>query len=132
MAIELIGTLVQVLPEAGGTSRAGNPWLKQEFIVEYQDGQFPKKVCFTAFGNERVADLKKFTTGDQLKVSINLESREYNGRWYTEARAWRIEAADGGDGYAGTTSAPQQAARPASPQPLPPVMSESGDDDLPF
>jgi hypothetical protein len=131
MAIELIGTLVQVLPEAGGTSRAGNPWVKQEFILEYQDGQFPKKVCFTAFGNERVADLKKFATGDQVKVSINLESREYNGRWYTEARAWRIEQADGEGASASGPAGEARPQRSAAPSALPPVMSE-GDDDLPF
>lgn len=131
MAIELIGTLVQVQPEAGGTSKAGNPWVKQEFIVEYQDGQYAKKACFSVFGADKVAELKKYTTGDQLKVSFNLESREYNGRWYTEARAWRVELVDG-EGFVGGNATADRP-RAASPQPLPPVMSEGGgDDDLPF
>ncbi len=132
MATELIGTLVQVQPEAGGISKAGNPWVKQEFIVEYLDGQYSKKVCFTLFGADKVADLKEYTTGNQLKVSYNLESREYNGRWYTEARAWRIESADGESAGSPAASETRPTKAASTPQPLPPVMNEGGDDDLPF
>ncbi len=129
--MELVGSLVQIQPETGGTSKAGNPWTKQEFIVEYLDGQYSKKVNFSVFGADKVADLKKYTTGDQLKVSFNLESREYNGRWYTEARAWRVELAEG-DGFAPSAAAEPRQQKPATANPLPPVMSEGGDDDLPF
>ncbi|MCY7351418.1 MAG: DUF3127 domain-containing protein [Cytophagaceae bacterium] len=133
MAMELNGTLVQVQDEAGGTSKAGNPWVKQEFIVETLDGQFTKKVCFTLFGADKVGELKKFTPGDQLKVSFNLESREYNNRWYTEARAWRLELADG-EGFVQASSNSERPAKAApSAQPLPPTVgAEGGDDDLPF
>lgn len=134
MATELTGTLVQVQDEAGGTSKAGNPWVKQDFIVETLDGQFTKKVCFTLFGADKVGELKKYTPGDQLKVSFNLESREYNNRWYTEARAWRIELADG-EGFVQASNSNSERPAKAAPsaQPLPPTVgAEGGDDDLPF
>lgn len=108
MALELTGKLIKVMPEVSGQSQKG-AWNKQDFVLETID-QFPKKVCMTAWG-EKANDLKQYTPGDTLKVTINLESREYNDRWYTEARAWRIEVVDGDAVRPETTSAP--APRPA-------------------
>lgn len=136
MALELTGKLIKVLPEVSGQSQKG-PWNKQDFIVETVD-QFPKKVCLTAWG-EKASDLKQYAPGDTLKVTLNLESREYNDRWYTEARAWRIES---GDADAGATSggrpeaAPARstgASSPASPAATPFGMTyEEESNDLPF
>ena len=88
MALEINGKLVKVLPEQTGTGKAG-PWTKQEFIIETQD-QYPRKVCFSSW-NEKTGILKKLNEGDMLKVSFNAESRDYNGRWYTDLRAWKVE-----------------------------------------
>jgi Domain of unknown function (DUF3127) len=109
MALELIGKLVKTMPEVTGQSQKG-PWSKQDFVIETVDGQYAKKICLTAWG-DKAADLKQYAPGDTLKVSFNLESREYNDRWYTEARAWRIEAGEEG----AIDSAP--APRPASSAP---------------
>jgi hypothetical protein len=136
MALELTGTLSQLMNEVTGTGRTGNPWVKQEFVIEYMDGQYAKKVCLSVWGQDKVNDLKQYTPGDALKVSFNLESREYNGRWYTEARAWRVESGEGGgssssDPYAGQSAPAAAEARPRKPE-APNLPVSSGDDDLPF
>jgi len=88
MALDIRGKLIQVLPLQSGVSKAGNEWSKQEFVIE-TDEQFPKKACFILFGN-KVSLLAGFKVGDQVEVSFNLESREFNGKWYTDANAWKI------------------------------------------
>ena len=110
MALELVGKLIKVLPEVNGQGKNG-PWSKQDFVIETLDSQYPKKVCMTAWG-EKVNDLKQFADGDTLKATFSAESREYNERWYTELRAFRIELAEG-DADGGTAPAPRPAAQPA-------------------
>ena len=56
-----------------------------------------------------------------MKVAFDLESREYNGRWYTDAKAWKIESIS-----AGSSSASVLSSVPMEEMPLPPA------DDLPF
>ena len=135
MALELVGKLIKVLPEVSGQSQKG-PWSKQEFVLETLDASYPKKVCLTAWG-DKVADLKQFATGDTLKATFSAESREYNERWYTELRAFRIELTEGeGDSTPAPRSAPAQQARPAQ-QNQPAAMSfnsafEEESNDLPF
>ena len=136
MALELVGKLVKTLPEVTGQGKNGT-WQKQEFVVETMD-QFPKKVCVSLWG-DKVNDLKQYAPGDMLKLSLNLESREYNERWYTEARVWRIEAADGAEGSAPAAGGqaapaaarPPRAAQPAS-VPFNSAFDEDGSGDLPF
>ena len=107
MALELEGTLRQKLGVQQGTSARG-AWAKQEFILEYPDGNFTSQVCFTAFGQDKVAELAKYQVGDRIRVSFNLRSREYNGRWYTDVSIWRIAPA-------GQPAAAPVAAAPAAP-----------------
>lgn len=87
MSMDVKGKVIQLLAEQSGTSKKGT-WRKQEFVVETQ-GQYPKKVCFSVWGEK--IDQYQLKTGDLVNVSFDLESREYNNRWYTEARAWKIE-----------------------------------------
>ncbi|MFD2571904.1 DUF3127 domain-containing protein [Spirosoma soli] len=140
MALELVGKLIKVLPEVTGQGKNG-PWNKQEFVIETLDSQYPKKVCMTAWG-EKANDLKQFADGDTLKATFSAESREYNDRWYTELRAFRIELAEGdGSGAGAGYSAPARpaaspAARPAQQsQPAAMPFNTTFDDesnDLPF
>ena len=135
MALELVGKLIKVLPEVSGQSQKG-PWSKQEFVIETLDASYPKKVCLTAWG-DKVADLKQFADGDTLKATFSAESREYNERWYTELRAFRIELAEGDGGSApAPRSAPAQQARPAQQsQPVAASFNSAFDEesnDLPF
>lgn len=139
MALELEGTLAQKLPVQSGNSARG-PWAKQEFILEYPDGNFTAKACFTAWGQDKVQDLGKYQVGDKVKVSFNLKSREYNGRWYNDLQIWKIAPA--GAQPAAPVQQPAPQAKPA-PQaaawqqaPAPtledmPADSE-GAEDLPF
>jgi hypothetical protein len=93
MPLELSGRLVTVLPEQTGNGRNG-VWKKQDFVIELA-GPYPKKVCMTAWG-DKADTLLEVSTGDELKVSFDVESREYNGRWYTDLKAWKIEPAAAG------------------------------------
>lgn len=90
--MEIEGRLIQKLGIQSGKSARGD-WAKQEFVIEYQDGNFPTKACFSVWGADKVKDLEHFQINDQIKVSFNVSSREYNGKWYTDLRAWRISAA---------------------------------------
>lgn len=91
MSLEVKGQLLQVLPVQSGTSKAGNEWSKQEFVIETHE-QFPKKVCFTLFG-DKISLLSGFSAGDEVEVAFNVESREFNGRWFHNINAWKITAA---------------------------------------
>lgn len=89
--MELTAKLVQLLPLQTGTGKNGE-WKKQDIIVE-TEGQFPKKVCISIWGDKIKADVLKI--GAQLNISFDVESREYNSRWYTDVKAWKIEPASG-------------------------------------
>ena len=134
MALEIEGTLFQKLPVASGNSARG-PWAKQEFILEYPDGNFTAKACFTAWGQEKVQDLGKYQVGDKVKVSFNLKSREYNGRWYNDLQIWKIApAGDAQPAAAPARPAPQAPAYPQAPAPTIEDMpaAPEGEEDLPF
>ena len=138
MALEIEGTLAQKLPVQSGSSARG-PWTKQEFILEFPDGNFTAKACFTAWGQEKVQDLGKYQVGDKVKVSFNLKSREYNGRWYNDLQIWKIAPA-GAQPAAPAQPAPQArpfAQAPAYQQAPAPTLEDmpadsEGAEDLPF
>lgn len=117
--LEIEGRLVRKLDVQSGRSARGD-WSKQEFIVEYQEGNFPSSVCFNVWGADKVRDLERFQVGDEIRVSFNPASREYNGRWYTDLRAWRItpggQAAPGAPAY-GPAPAPGSGHAPAPDAP---------------
>ena len=134
-SLELEGTLRQKLAVQSGASARG-PWMKQEFILEYPDGNFTAQAFFTAFGQDKVQELGKYQVGDRVKVSFNIKSREFNGRWYTDLQIWRLAPA-------GTAQAPAAAPAPAPAQPsaIPPappaptledLPADLPEDDLPF
>jgi hypothetical protein len=128
MALELEGRIAHKLNVQTGTSARG-VWSKQEFILEYQEGNFPAQVCMNVWGEDKVRELDKYQVGDKVKVSFNLSAREYNGRWYNDVRAWRIEPAG---------TAPAVAPSPVPPAPVAPPPTETpafdsvSDEDLPF
>lgn len=85
--MQLIGKVQQLLPVQTGTGKNGQ-WKKQEVIVA-TEGQYPRQVCVTVWG-DKVND-QLLQPGNELKLEIDIESREYNGRWYTDIKAWKIE-----------------------------------------
>ena len=112
--MELVGRIVHVLPEKTGTSARG-AWRKQEYVIEVP-GDYPKQVCFMVWGDK--IDQFQIQQDQQLTVHFDLESREYNGRWYTDVKAWRVERDDAVD-----AEPPPQDDRDAPPL---------EDDDIPF
>lgn len=85
--MEFEGTVVAVLPVVKGTSARGE-WIKQEVVFE-QPGDFGRKIC-VGFWGDRAQDAGTLKPGEKVSIAANVESREYNGRWYTEVRAWRM------------------------------------------
>ncbi|MEG0807590.1 MAG: DUF3127 domain-containing protein [Alistipes sp.] len=123
--MEFEGTIFKIMPLTKGTSTRGE-WQRQDVIFEMNEGTFVRKICVTFFNKpEDTAHLKE---GATYNVSVNIESREYNGRWYTDIRAWRIQPKQVG------------AAATAPVGDLPPFVEESAPapsgnteaDDLPF
>ena len=102
--MEIVGTIIQILPRQAGVSKQGNPWEVQPFVLETLD-QYPRKVYIEIFGSERVKQ-NPVDIDHVVTVSYDLESREFNGRWYTSVRAWRVQNGD-------VTQQPAQAAQPA-------------------
>lgn len=132
MALELEGRIKTKLPVQGGTSARG-AWTRQDFVLEYQDGNYPADVCFTAWGQDKVDELARFQAGDTVRVSFNVRAREYGGRWYNDLRIWRISAPGAAQPQASqpySAPAPQPAAA-YSPAPQPCSAPAPGIEDMP-
>ena len=139
--MEIVGKIIQVLPlQSGTSSRTGNSWQVQSYVLETQE-QYPRKVCFEIFGEDKIKN-NPCNIDDLVTVSFDIESREFNGRWYTSIRAWRVQQGDMTSAQP-AAAAPQPAATAAAPaaapQPAPvantQVFDASADDesgDLPF
>jgi len=126
--MEIIGKVVQLGTLIEGNSGRG-PWKKQELIIETNE-QYPKKVCLMCW-NERVNDANSLFVGQNIKAQIRIESREFNGKWYTDVTAFRIDVDQPGE------QAVHPSANATAPQqPLPPINEEyfesDNGDDLPF
>lgn len=122
MALSVKGKIEKILKPESGVSRAGNEWTKQEFVIETEE-QFPKKVCFTLFG-DKTSIINSYAVGEEVEVSFNIESREYNGRWFHNINAWKVDK----------TSAENQPEMPPefSISDIPPEQEEDSANDLPF
>ena len=114
--MEVNGKVIQLLGVQTGQGKNGT-WKKQEFILETGDA-YPKKVCIAVWGDK--IDMSSHKPGDEVEVSFDVESREYNGRWYTDVKAWKIVTGAQSGG--------------AASEPAPTFHNAPGgaDDDLPF
>ena len=119
--MELTGTVIALLPEVSGQGKNGT-WRKQEFILEIPS-QYPKKVCISLWGDK--IDQAGLKVNDSVTASIDVESREYNSRWYTEVKAWKVDKA-GGAGSAPSSNQGGSAMPPVT------TFTEDESDDLPF
>ena len=128
--MEIIGKVVQLGTLIEGNSGRG-PWKKQELIIETIE-QFPKKVCLMCWG-DRVNDANNFFVGQTIKAQIRIESREFNGKWYTDVTAFRLDPDQPTAQPAAAHPTPNQM---PPQQPLPPMNDEyfesDNGDDLPF
>ena len=138
--MEVVGKIIQVLPAQEGIGKNGNPWKVQPYVLETLD-QYPRKVHFEVFGEDRIKQ-NPYDIDQLVTVSFDIESREFNGRWYTSIRAWRIQQGDTTQAAAVPAAAPAQAApvaapvaeQPAAPVNVDPFDASAGDgtSDLPF
>ena len=107
-----------MLPLQSGTSQAGKEWKKQEFVVETHE-QYPKKICMHLFGDR--VDQYPVSEGEEVSVNFDIESREYNGRWYTNINVWKLDKVNDNAPSASMT-----------PPPAPEFEPQADTDDLPF
>jgi hypothetical protein len=121
MDLTITGTVKQILEEQSGEGRNG-PWRKQEFILETAD-KFPKSVCIVIWGDN--IDQFALQVDEQLTAHIDIASREYNGRWYTDVKAWKVERNAAGGGAPPSLGDDE-------PFPEPPADFDDEDDGLPF
>lgn len=143
--MEIQGRIIQVLPLQSGVSKAsGKDWKKQEYILETFDAQYPRKICFNLWGDN--VDRVALQVGEDVTVQVDIESREFNGRWYTDVKAWRVDRGLVSLGNAIATPATSQPptgfAQPTPPSPFNPLAgtptvqadaaSFGAADDLPF
>jgi hypothetical protein len=109
--------LVQLLPLQSGTGKNGQ-WKKQDIIVE-TEATYPKKICVSVWGDK--IEASQLQPGNLLKIDFDVESREYNSRWYTDVKAWKIEVVGNA-----STAGSEKVMGNAAPE------NTSNDDDLPF
>ena len=138
--MEITGKIIAVLPAQSGVSqRTGNPWKSQDYVIETHD-QYPNRCCFRVFGEEKINQFN-IQLGEEMTVSFDIDSHEYQGRWFNDVRAWavnrNIQAPGAVPGAGVAPAAPIPGVAPAAPAeaPFPPQQpaAEGGSaDDLPF
>ena len=119
MSLSVKGKLTRKLSVESGTSKAGNEWKKQSFVLD-TGSQYNPEICFQLFGDEKIEMLNHHKEGDMVEVSFNLSSREYNGRYFHNIDAWRIETIESSKSNTEIEESPVF------------DSSDSEDDDLPF
>ena len=88
--MEIEGIVYSLLAPAQGVSNRGSAWKKQDVVIETQEGEYSRKVCITFFG-DKANETSSLVKGEKVKVSINLESREFNGKWFTNVNGWKLD-----------------------------------------
>jgi hypothetical protein len=115
--MQLTAKLIQILPLQTGTGKNGE-WKKQDIIVE-TNGQYPKKICISVWGDK--INASQLVVGNALKVDFDVESREYNSRWYTDVKAWKVEVVGGSNNTSDEFQVPNEE-----------PVSGADNDDIPF
>lgn len=131
--MEISGKIVACLAERSGISQTGKPWRCAQYVMETFDPN-PKKIAFDVLGEERIAELN-IRQGEDLTVSLDLDAREYHGRWYNQLRAWKVVRSSGVTMGQGGAYTPFAAPSYAAGQPLHGVdtLDEENElTDLPF
>lgn len=126
--MEFTGKIIAILQPRGGTSKAGNEWKVQEYVIENHD-QYPRKMCFDVFGADKIEQFN-IQMGEELTVSFDIDARQWQDRWFNSIRAWKVERVS-----AAAAAAPAAAGAPVPP-PAPTATPEftvgDANDDLPF
>ena len=138
--MDLTGKIIAVLPaNSGVSSRTGNPWMSQEYVIEVP-GQYPRKCLFRIFGEDRIKQFN-IQMGEDITVSFDIDAHEYQGRWFNDISAWKVDRVPANAaGVAPTTAAATPASAPMAPAapaaaaaiPTPEAPAAGEEDDLPF
>jgi len=91
MGLEVVGKIEKVLEAKKGTSKkSGEEWISQEFVVKTGD-KYNNLYCFNIFGQEKVDNFAKYNkVGDAVKVSFNVSTNEWQGKYFTSLQAWSV------------------------------------------
>jgi len=91
MGLEVVGKIEKVLEAKKGTSKkSGEEWISQEFVVKTGD-KYNNLYCFSIFGQEKVDNFAKYNkVGDAVKVSFNVSTNEWQGKYFTSLQAWSV------------------------------------------
>ena len=119
--MEFEGVVYRKLPEVTGTSAKG-AWKKQDVVFELPS-EFSRKICVTFFG-DRADDAASLQEGDAVTVSVNVESREYNGKWYTDVKAWKV-IRKGGEGVGSAAPSAHSSSSRGGSAPMPSHMADA-------
>lgn len=137
--MDLTGTIIQVMPAQSGTSsRTGNPWMSQEYVLEVP-AQYPKRMVFRIFGEDRIRQFNIQQGEQNVTIQFDIDAHEYNGRWFNEIRCYNVLRSVGQQPYQQQTQ-PSAISHQPSQSPFPPqtnaqgqpVQQGNGADDLPF
>jgi hypothetical protein len=124
--MEFTGKIIVVLaPKSGISKTSGNEWKAQEYVIENHD-QYPKKMCFEVFGDEKINQFA-IQMGEELTVSFDIDARQWNDRWFNSVRVWKVERV--------TAQAYSESGSPVPPPPpsaVPEFTVGNDKDDLPF
>lgn len=121
--MEITGKIISIERPTSGVSKAGKEWTKQEFVIETKE-QYPRKVMISVMG-DKVDELSHYHIGNEITCGINIESREYNGRWYTDIKAWKISGSS-----SNAQSSNEDPFHPDDNEPS--FTGDNSTDDLPF
>lgn len=124
ITMEVEGKIIQLYRRAQRCLESRQPWKTKEYVLETKES-YPRKIAFDFFGDR--ADQDPLNVGDEIRLSFDIESREYQGRWFTSIRGWKSEPL--------AATAPAGAPDPVAPigsMPPPPADAAGSDSDLPF
>lgn len=128
--MELAGKVIAILEARSGVSKAtGNPWKMQDYVIETNE-QYPRRMVFNVFGEDKINQFN-IQMGEEINVFFDVNAREYQGRWYNDLRAWKIERIT--EEATGQPEANQVSSAVPGGEPVPPsFVSSDPADDLPF
>lgn len=126
MSLEIKGSIVQICTVSETEKKDGSGVFRQQVFVIQTDGQYPKKIAFLIKKEEMLESFEKYNyEGQEVLVKFNAESREWNGKWFTDLIVWRVESIRNN-----AKQAPQPTAQAPVQSSVPPA--EGDKDDLPF
>jgi hypothetical protein len=88
--MDVKGQVVAILPLESGITKAGKDWQKLTIVIEFSEGNYTKKLALSATKSELIQTLQNLKQGDSITASINLESREFNGKWFNSVNVWKV------------------------------------------